>query len=67
MKLVELLLSINAFRVVELVDKTDSEGKVIQEENEVPEHCRLYFDRLLNEGFIENILFMLTHILARPD
>jgi hypothetical protein len=32
----------------------NSEGKVIQEEKEVAEHCRLYFERLLNEGFIEN-------------
>jgi hypothetical protein len=32
----------------------NSEGKVTQEEKEVAEHCRLYFDRLVNEGFIEN-------------
>jgi hypothetical protein len=32
----------------------NSEGKMIQEEKEVAEHCRLYFERLLNEGFIEN-------------
>jgi hypothetical protein len=31
----------------------NSEGKLIQEEK-VAEHCRLYFERLLNEGFIEN-------------
>jgi hypothetical protein len=31
----------------------NSEGKVTQEK-EVAEHCRRYFDRLLNEGFIEN-------------
>ena len=30
----------------------DKEGKILQEE--VAEHCRLYFERLLNEGFIEN-------------
>jgi hypothetical protein len=32
----------------------NSEGKVIQEKKEVAEHYRLYFERLLNEGFIEN-------------
>jgi hypothetical protein len=32
----------------------NSEGKVIQEEKEVAEHCRLCFERLLNERFIEN-------------
>jgi hypothetical protein len=32
----------------------NSEGKVIQEKKEVAEHCRLYFERLLNEGFVEN-------------
>ena len=31
----------------------DKEGKILQEE-EVAEHCKLYFERLLNEGFIEN-------------
>jgi hypothetical protein len=31
----------------------NSEEKVTQEK-EVAQHCRLYFDRLLNEGFIEN-------------
>jgi hypothetical protein len=32
----------------------NSEGKAIQEEKEVAEHCRLYFESLLNEGFTEN-------------
>jgi hypothetical protein len=32
----------------------NSEGKGTQEEKEVDEHCRLYFKRFWNEGFIEN-------------
>ena len=32
----------------------DTEGKVVQEENEVAEYCGRYFERLLNEGFMES-------------
>jgi hypothetical protein len=36
------------------IDAAEFRRKVIQEEKEVAEHCRLYFEWLLNEGLKEN-------------